>query len=161
VTRIAFQGELGAFSQEAIRNIDPRATAVPCRDFIDVAQAVESGDADAGMLPIENTLAGSVVGSYDALKSCESLRVVAETVVEIHHCVMGVRGATVDGLATVESHPVALAQCTRWLRARHEMLPRAATCALRRSRGGTRRPATTSRSSRRMSRIAPTTRLAS
>ena len=62
-SRIAFQGELGAFSEEAIRNLDPRATAISCRDFIDVAQMVESGDADAGMLPIENTLAGSVVGS--------------------------------------------------------------------------------------------------
>ena len=124
--RIAFQGELGAYSEEAIRNIDPQATAVPCRDFIDVAQAVESGDVDAGMLPIENTLAGSVVGSYDALTSCESLRVVAETVVEIHHCVMGVRGATIDALTTVESHPVALAQCTRWLRAHPAIGVRAA-----------------------------------
>ena len=124
--RIAFQGELGAFSEEAIRNIDPRATPVPCREFIDVAQAVESGDADAGMLPIENTLAGSVVGSYDALTACESLHVIAETVVEIHHCVMGARGAALDELATVESHPVALAQCTRWLRAHPSIVVRAA-----------------------------------
>lgn len=124
--RIAFQGELGAFSEEAIRNIDPRATPVPCREFIDVAQAVESGDADAGMLPIENTLAGSVVGSYDALTACESLHVIAETVVEIHHCVLGPRGAALDELATVESHPVALAQCTRWLRAHPSIVVRAA-----------------------------------
>jgi prephenate dehydratase len=124
--RIAFQGELGAFSEEAIRNIDPEATAVPCRDFIDVAQAVESGDADAGMLPIENTLAGSVVGSYDALTACESLHVIAETVVEIHHCVVAPRGASLDALATVESHPVALAQCTRWLRAHPSITVRAA-----------------------------------
>lgn len=124
--RIAFQGELGAFSEEAIRNIDPRATPVPCREFIDVAQAVESGGADAGMLPIENTLAGSVVGSYDALTACESLHVIAETVVEIHHCVLGVRGAVLDALATVESHPVALAQCTRWLRAHPSIIVRAA-----------------------------------
>ncbi|MEP7087139.1 MAG: prephenate dehydratase domain-containing protein [Gemmatimonadota bacterium] len=124
--RIAFQGELGAFSEEAIRNIDARAEAVPCRDFIDVAQAVDGGDVDAGMLPIENTLAGSVVGSYDALKSCESLHVVAETVVEIHHCVMAPRGATVDALTTIESHPVALAQCTRWLRAHASIAVRAA-----------------------------------
>jgi prephenate dehydratase len=124
--RIAFQGELGAFSEEAIRNIDPQATAIPCRDFIDVAQSVERGDVDAGMLPIENTLAGSVVGSYDALQSCETLHVVAETVVDIHHCVMGVRGAALDALASVESHPVALAQCTRWLRAHPAIVVRAA-----------------------------------
>ena len=125
-SRIAFQGELGAFSEEAIRNVDPLATPIPCRDFIDVAQAVEGGDADAGMLPIENTLAGSVVGSYDALTACASLHVVAETVVEIHHCVLGVRGAALDELTTVESHPVALAQCTRWLRAHPAIVVRAA-----------------------------------
>ncbi|MEO7039931.1 MAG: prephenate dehydratase [Gemmatimonadaceae bacterium] len=124
--RIAFQGELGAFSEEAIRNIDERAEAVPCRDFIDVAQAVESGDVDAGMLPIENTLAGSVVGSYDVLQACGSLHVVAETVVEIHHCVLTVRGAFLEALTTVESHPVALAQCTRWLRAHASIAVRAA-----------------------------------
>ena len=124
--RIAFQGELGAYSEEAIRNIDARATAVPCRDFIDVAQLVESGDADAGMLPIENTLAGSVVGSYDALTACESLHVVAETVVEIHHCVMAPRGALLGAVMMVESHPVALAQCTRWLRAHPSITARAA-----------------------------------
>lgn len=124
--RIAFQGELGAFSEEAIRNLDAHATPVPCRDFIDVAQAVESGDADAGMLPIENTLAGSVVGSYDALTACESLHVTAETVVEIHHCVLAPRGASLDALETVESHPVALAQCTRWLRGHASITARAA-----------------------------------
>ena len=124
--RIAFQGELGAFSEEAIRNLDAHAVPVPCREFIDVAQAVENGDVDAGMLPIENTLAGSVVGSYDALTACESLHVVAETVVEIHHCVLAPRGAALDTLATVESHPVALAQCTRWLRAHPAITARAA-----------------------------------
>ena len=124
--RIAFQGELGAFSEEAIRNLDPHAIPVPCREFIDVAQAVESGDVDAGMLPIENTLAGSVVGSYDALTACESLRVIAETVVEIHHCVLAPHGAALATLATVESHPVALAQCTRWLRSHPAITARAA-----------------------------------
>jgi prephenate dehydratase len=124
--RIAFQGELGAFSEEAIRNLDARATPVPCREFIDVATAVENGDVDAGMLPIENTLAGSVVGSYDALTACASLHVVAETVVEIHHCVLAPPGAAIETLATVESHPVALAQCTRWLRSHPAITARAA-----------------------------------
>jgi prephenate dehydratase len=124
--RIAFQGELGAFSEEAIRNLDAHAIPVPCREFIDVAQAVESGDVDAGMLPIENTLAGSVVGSYDALTACESLHVTAETVVEIHHCVLAPRGAALARVATVESHPVALAQCTRWLRSHPTLAARAA-----------------------------------
>lgn len=124
--RVAFQGELGAYSEEAIRNLDAHAIPAPCREFIDVAQAVESGDADAGMLPIENTLAGSVVGSYDALTACASLYVIAETVVDIHHCVLAPHGASLGALAAIESHPVALAQCTRWLRARPEIAARAA-----------------------------------
>lgn len=70
-----------------------------------------------GLLPIENTLAGSVVGTYDVLAG-SPLRIVGEVVTPIHHCVLGLPGATVDGLARVRSHPVALAQCTRWLAAR-------------------------------------------
>lgn len=124
--RIAFQGELGAFSEEAIRNLDARAIPVPCREFINVAQAVEQGNVDAGMLPIENTLAGSVVGSYDALTACEPLHVTAETIVDIHHCVLAPRGASLNALATIESHPVALAQCTRWIRAHPAITARAA-----------------------------------
>lgn len=124
--RIAFQGELGAYSEEAVRNLDSSAAPVPCREFLDVARAVDSGDADAGVLPIENTLAGSVVGSYDALTACESLHVVAETVVEIHHCLLAPRGATLAALTSIESHPVALAQCTRFLRERPSIAARAA-----------------------------------
>ena len=115
--RIAFQGELGAFSEQAIAQLWPDETLpVPMRDFIDVARAVEDGDAELGLLPIENTLAGSVIGSYDAIAACPALHVVAETVVAIHHCVLAPRGATLASVRTVESHPVALAQCARFLR---------------------------------------------
>jgi prephenate dehydratase len=125
--RVAFQGELGAFSEEAIGQLWPgTATPVPTREFLDVARAVERGEVDFGLLPIENTLAGSVVGSYDALTTCESLHVVAETVVAIHHCVLGVRGARLDELRSVESHPVALAQCGRFLREHPQIEVRAA-----------------------------------
>jgi prephenate dehydratase len=125
--RVAFQGELGAFSEEAIGQLWPEsATPVPMREFLDVARAVERGEVEFGLLPIENTLAGSVVGSYDALTTCESLHVVAETVVAIHHCVLGVRGARLDELRSVESHPVALAQCGRFLREHPQIEVRAA-----------------------------------
>jgi prephenate dehydratase len=125
--RVAFQGELGAFSEEAIGQLWPEtATPVPMREFLDVARAVERGEVEFGLLPIENTLAGSVVGSYDALTTCESLHVVAETVVAIHHCVLGVRGARLDALRSVESHPVALAQCGRFLREHPRIEVRAA-----------------------------------
>ncbi len=99
---------------------------MPCRDFLDVAHAVDAGDATLGLLPIENTLAGSVVGSYDALAEHPSLHVVAEVVAPIHHCVLALPGATLDAIEAVESHPVALAQCGRWLRARSRIATRAA-----------------------------------
>ena len=125
--RVAFQGELGAFSEEAIGQLWPdSATPVPMREFLDVARAVERGEVEFGLLPIENTLAGSVVGSYDALTACESLHVVAETVVAVHHCVLGVPGARLDALRSVESHPVALAQCGRFLREHPRIEVRAA-----------------------------------
>jgi prephenate dehydratase len=118
VTRVAFQGELGAFSEQAVLQLWPsRAEPVPMRDFIDVARAVETGEVELGLLPIENTLAGSVIGSYDALFACGTLHAVAETVVAIHHCVLALAGATLESLRTVSSHPVALAQCERFLRA--------------------------------------------
>jgi prephenate dehydratase len=116
-TRVAFQGELGAFSEQGVRQLWPDgAEPVPMRDFIDVAGAVERGDVELGLLPIENTLAGSVIGSYDALFACDTLHVVAETVVPIHHCVLALPGATLASLRAVASHPVALAQCERFLR---------------------------------------------
>ena len=126
--RVAFQGELGAYSEQAVQQLWPGGAAapVPMREFADVAQAVEAGDVDLGLLPIENTLAGSVIGSYDALSASGALHVVAETVVAIHHCVLALPGATLDALRTVASHPVALAQCARFLRAHPYVEARAA-----------------------------------
>jgi prephenate dehydratase len=115
--RVAFQGELGAFSEEAIGRLwGDEAEPVPRREFLDVATAVERGDVERGLLPVENSLAGSVVGSYDALAACATLHVVAEVVLPIHHCLLAVRGASIEDLRTVESHPVALAQCGEFLR---------------------------------------------
>src|SRR5687767_8696656 len=116
VSRVAFQGELGAFSEQGVAQLWPDAEPVPMRDFIDVARAVENGEVELGLLPIENTLAGSVIGSYDALFTCGALHVVGETVVAIHHCVLALPGATLESLRTVASHPVALAQCARFFR---------------------------------------------
>lgn len=112
--RVAFQGELGAFSEEAVRIFfGEQAEPVPRREFRDVGQAVVSGDVDYGALPVENTLAGGVGGSYDVLAR-EPLEVVGEVVVPIHHCVLGISGAKLEGLTRVLSHPVALAQAARF-----------------------------------------------
>lgn len=113
---VAFQGELGAYSEEGVMQFwNGRAVPVPRREFRDVARAVETGETDYGLLPIENTLAGSVVGSYDALAACEALHVVGETTVAIHHCVLAPPGAELGRMERVASHPVALAQCARFL----------------------------------------------
>lgn len=115
---IAFQGELGAYSEEAIvRAFGGAAQARPCREFYEVGEAVSDGTAELGLLPIENTLAGSVIPSYDVLAG-GALTVLGEVVIPIHHCVLGLPGATLDGLRRIISHPVALAQCTRFLRSR-------------------------------------------
>ncbi len=113
--RVAFQGELGAYSDEALRLFfGAAAEPVPCRDFTTVGERVASGDVAYGLLPIENSLAGSVVASYDVLSSTD-LVVVGEIVCPIHHCVLVIPGAGLEDLQRVLSHPVALAQCVRWL----------------------------------------------
>ena len=120
--RVAFQGEPGAFSEDGIAQLwDGRAESVPQRDMLEVARAVERGETEFGLLPIENTLAGSVVASYDALTACESLHVIGETVVAIHLCLLALPGTTTDAVSRVFSHPVALAQCGEFLR-RHPHL---------------------------------------
>lgn len=123
--RVAFQGAHGAYSEEAVRRLWPDAVTVPLRENIDVARAVERGEVDVGVLPVENTLAGSVVATYDAIAACEPLHAVAEVVVAIHHCVLGVPGATLDEVRVVESHPVALAQARGFFGAHPHLEPRA------------------------------------
>lgn len=121
MTTVAFQGELGAFSEEAVhRFFGEEVTPVPRRGFPEVGQAVVSGEVDYGLLPIENSLAGSVVGSYDVL-SDGGLAVVGEVVTPIHHCLLGVRQAAEQDITQVLSHPVALAQCQRFLQAHPAM----------------------------------------
>lgn len=113
--RVAFQGEAGAFSEEALHaHFRDGAEAVPCRAFPEVVVAVATGRVDAGVLPVENTLAGSVTGAYDALLEAP-LVIVGEIVHPIRHCLMGLPGSDPDDLARILSHPVALAQCTRYL----------------------------------------------
>lgn len=116
--RVALQGELGSFSDEAIQQLwGAEAVRLPYRDFADVTTSVASGIADRGILPIENTIVGSISGSHDAISATPGLRAVAETVVEVHHCLLAARGTTLETLTTVFSHPVALAQCGRFFAA--------------------------------------------
>ena len=115
--RVAFQGELGAYSEEAVRRYWPgeNTEPVPKRSCAEVVRALEEGAVDFGMLPIENSLAGNVVATYDALSAARECWVVGETILPIHHCLLALPGARIDAIERVSSHPVALAQCCRFL----------------------------------------------
>src|SRR5437899_10535175 len=113
--RIAFQGELGAYSEEALLLLHPDAVSQPHREFRDVARAVLEGQADLGILPIENSVVGSIATNFDLIAD-SGLAIVGEVVSAVHHCLLGIPGASHGSLRRVLSHPVALAQCERFLR---------------------------------------------
>jgi prephenate dehydratase len=118
--RVSFQGIAGAYSEEAIRQFfGSDVESVPCRTFSELFVAVEEGSADFGMLPIENSLAGSVVQSYELLME-HDLRVRAEVILRVRHMLLAAPGVEADDLVRVKSHPQALAQCERYL-IRHEL----------------------------------------
>lgn len=115
--RVAFQGELGAYSEEAVRAaFGDDAVPVPCRENADVGKLVLDEEVECGLLPIENSLAGSVVATYDVL-SAEDLVVVGEIVLPIHHCLLALPGTELAQLERVLSHPVALVQCRDFFQA--------------------------------------------
>jgi prephenate dehydratase len=113
--KIAYQGEPGAFSEAAARRVDPDAPLIPCRSFDEVFDTVQSGDASYGVLPIENSIGGSIHRNYDLLLE-RSLPIVGEVELPVVHHLLALPGATLDGLRRVYSHPQGLAQCERFLR---------------------------------------------
>ena len=116
--RVAIQGTHGAFSEAAARRRWPELEAIPCREVADAVAAVREGRADAGCLPIENSLIGSVTATYDLLHEAfgdGTLALTHETLLPVHHTIMAVPGARVEDIRRVYSHPVALGQCRRWL----------------------------------------------
>ena len=125
-SRIAFQGERGAFSEEAaVKLLGEDIQLVPRTTFEALYSSTQDGVADYILAPIENSLAGSVHRSYDLLVS-SGLHIQAEVVIPIAHYLMGVPGATFEGITQVSSHPVALAQCERFF-ASHPEIKRVAT----------------------------------
>lgn len=112
--RVAFQGEPGAFSEEAaVQLLGESITTVPRPTFDAAFRAIGDGLADALLAPVENTLAGSVVRVYDLLLE-SALTITAETILPIEHHLIGCPGALLAGLRSVASHPMALAQCERF-----------------------------------------------
>lgn len=112
--RIAFQGEPGAFSEEAaIALLGEAVQTVPRPTFDSLFAAIHDGAAEAILAPIENSLAGTIPRVCDLLWDCE-LSVQAETVHPIRHCLIGAPGATLQSIRSVQSHPAALAQCENY-----------------------------------------------
>lgn len=125
--RVGFQGEPGAFSEEAVLQLwGAAAEPVALRTFEEVMDAAESGDVDYGMLPIESTLVGGIDVAYDLLALYDGLSVVAETVLEIHLSVLALPGSTISMLRTLASHPVMLAQCAHFLDRHRHITPESA-----------------------------------
>ena len=118
MTRVAYQGEPGAFGEEAvIAYFGEGATPAPMATFSAVCAAVESGAADAGVLPLENSLAGTVGDALDALAN-GSLRVAGELLLPIRHHLLVLPGVPLEAVERVSSHWQALAQCERFLTGR-------------------------------------------
>src|SRR5476651_1143210 len=113
--KIAYQGEPGAFSEAAARRVDPDAQLTPCRSFDEVFDAVQAGTVAYGVLPIENSIGGSIHRNYDLLLE-RTLPIVGEVELPVVHHLLALPGATLDGLRRVYSHPQGLAQCERFLR---------------------------------------------
>lgn len=113
--RVSFQGEHGAYSEGAALALFPGAETVPCESFAEAARAAERGGSDCAVIPVENSLAGSVGESHAILRDTP-LRIVGEAYHRIAHCLIGRCAA--EGAKTVYSHPQALAQCRRYIEAR-------------------------------------------
>ena len=122
--KIAIQGEPGSFSHEAALKFVPDACIVPCALSAEVFAALTEGAVDAIAIPIENSLAGSVLEHFDLLLAHE-VRVERETLLRIRHNLIALPGTGIDQIERVFSHPVALAQCRSYFR-RH---PRMESCA--------------------------------
>ncbi|MCF6767775.1 prephenate dehydratase [Thiotrichales bacterium 19S11-10] len=108
---VAFQGAHGAYSEEALRHyFGQKISGLPCETFAEVFEMVIKGQATHGILPVENSLAGSVIQAYDELLK-HHLIIQAEVILRIEHNLMALPGVSLDDIKTVISHPQALAQC--------------------------------------------------
>ena len=108
--KVAFQGALGAYSHMACRAVMPDAEALPYPSFEDMLAAVQQGDADCAMVPVENSIAGRVADIHHLLPG-SGLFITGEHFQRVNHHLLAPRGATLEGLVEVHSHAQGLAQC--------------------------------------------------
>jgi len=111
---VAFQGEAGAYSEEGVLALFPDAEHLALATIRKVFESVEVGRADYGLVPIDNSQAGSINETYDLLLK-HGLHLVGETVVRVNHCLVALPGTSIDDLKEVVSHPQAVAQCEEFL----------------------------------------------
>ncbi|QIE54402.1 prephenate dehydratase [Pikeienuella piscinae] len=114
--RIAFQGELGAYSHQACQEVYPEMEPLPCPTFEDAVAAVKAGAAALAMLPVENSLYGRVADIHRLLPE-SGLYIIAEHFVPVRIELLGVPGATLEDVKEAQSHTVLLGQCRRFLKA--------------------------------------------
>ena len=122
--KVAFQGEKGAYSEMAVYAFfGKNADVLPCRDFKDVFENVDKQQAQFGVIPIENSLEGSVNQTYDLFLKYD-LKVKGEVIVRVSHCLLANKGTTIEQVKAVYSHPQALAQCRNFLeRSQWDLIP--------------------------------------
>lgn len=113
--RVAFQGEPGAYSEEAVVRLFGEVETVPCATLADAFTAVAEGRADRAVVPVENSQAGSINETYDLLLG-HDLVIAGELDLRVSHCLMALPGESLEGIRRVYSHPQALAQCESFLR---------------------------------------------
>ncbi len=112
---VAFQGEQGAYSESAVYQFFGNDTRVKaCNDFKDVFDSVCAGEAGFGVVPVENSLEGSITQNYDLFLRYD-LKVCAEVIVKVEHCLIANPGTALEDIKVVYSHPQALGQCRNFL----------------------------------------------
>ena len=113
--RLAYQGEPGAYSEAAARLFSPHAETLPCKTFDEVFSAVMQNRATHGVLPMENSIGGTIHRNYDLLVDNE-IAITGEVELDVVHCLQALPGTKLEDVTTVYSHPQALAQCERYLK---------------------------------------------
>lgn len=113
--RLAYQGEPGAYSEAAARRFAPHAEMLPCKTFDEVFDSVVQKRATHGVLPMENSIGGTIHRNYDLLVD-HDVPIVGEVELDVVHCLQALPGTKLADIKTVYSHPQALAQCERFLK---------------------------------------------